>query len=234
MNIVLHFGGRFVMLCFMHRLTSTVVSFRCFNLETKHKVFLSHSGAQKCFVEQLCVDLERMGYFFPFFDKRTHSLPKGKEFAELILDAAKQCHVAVIVLSEEYLSSKWPMIELAAFHKAQNAAKEKGYQPLDMLPLFFKLSKKDLDESSIENRWMPKWKELASKDSKGRIKVDEWSAAVRALSSVNGLIFEKFGNSEVPYREAVEEAICKLSPSDLDFGTRKYVVGWNRLCEVHE
>ena len=234
MNIILEFGVMFFTLCFMHWLTSTVVFFRCFNLEPKHKVFLSHSKAQKCFVEQLCVDLERMGYFFPFFDKRNHSLPKGKKFLELILDAAKQCRVAVIVLSEEYLSSKWPMIELAAFHKAQNAAKEKGDQPLDMLPLFFKLSEKDLDESSIENRWMPKWKEHASKDSKGRIKVDEWSAAARALSPVNGLIFEKFGNSEVPYRKAVEEAICKLSPSDLDFGTRESVVGWNRLCEVHE
>ena len=37
-------------------------------LEPKHKVFLSHSGAQKDFVEQLCVDLQRLDRY-PFIDK---------------------------------------------------------------------------------------------------------------------------------------------------------------------
>jgi hypothetical protein len=76
-------------------------------LQPNHKIFLSHSGVQKDFVEQLCEDLEGCKHF-PFFDKRPSSLPKGKRFAKLILKAAQQCQMAVVVLSEDYVTSKWP------------------------------------------------------------------------------------------------------------------------------
>ena len=49
-------------------------------LKAKHKVFLSHSGSQKAFVEHLCVQLEGC-YRFPFFDKRRESLPIGENFS---------------------------------------------------------------------------------------------------------------------------------------------------------
>jgi hypothetical protein len=151
----------------------------------KHKIFLSHAGAQKAFVEQLYVDLEARGYFSTFFDQREQSLPKGKDFAPLIREAAQLCHAAVVVLSEEFLCSKWPMIELAEFHGAQQA----GNQRLNMLPVFYKLSVDDLCDRSIEDRWMPKWREYANDDK--RIDVAKWSAAVRALRKVNGVIFHK-------------------------------------------
>jgi len=46
---------------------------------SKHNVFLSHSGVQKNFVEQLCVDLQRAQQS-PFFDKH---LPRGEAFARV-------------------------------------------------------------------------------------------------------------------------------------------------------
>ncbi|KAG0568842.1 hypothetical protein KC19_6G048600 [Ceratodon purpureus] len=205
--------------------------------KTKHKIFLSHSGAEKSFVEQLCLDLERKGYSFPFFDQRSHSLPKGKNFAPLILEAAKQCHVAVIVLSEKYLTSKWPMIELSEFYEAK-----KGENPrLNVLPLFFKLSREDLDDRSIDERWMPKWKEYASLDR--RIDLHKWRKAVKALPEVNGFNFEQpnavqkgisgvLYRSEVEYRSAITQAILELSPPDLLYGTSETVVGYDRLCKM--
>ncbi|KAG0562315.1 hypothetical protein KC19_9G136400 [Ceratodon purpureus] len=202
--------------------------------KTKHKIFLSHSGAEKNFVEQLCVDLEATGYSFPFFDQRSHSLPKGKNFAALILEAAKLCHVAVVVLSETFLTSKWPMIELGEFHEAKNS----GNSSLNMLPLFFKLSVEDLDEQSISERWMPKWQEYASTDK--RIDLNLWRDAVSALPKVNGLIFEKPRarhksstgiRSEVEYRSAIVQAILRLSSPDLLYGSSESMVGYNRLCE---
>lgn len=172
------------------------------------------------------MDLEAKGYIFPFFDQSSHSLPKGKTFAPLILEAAKQCHVAVIVLSEEFLTSKWPMIELAAFHDA----KQEGNQQLTMLPLFFKISVHDLDDLAIENRWVPRWRELASTDK--RIDPKKWTAVVKALRGVNGLVYDNYGNREVAYRSAVTKEIFRLSPPDLDFGTSETVVGCDRLCKV--
>ena len=47
-------------------------------LKPKHTIFMSHSGAQKNFVEQLCEDLIRAKQA-PFFDKRPDSLPKGEK-----------------------------------------------------------------------------------------------------------------------------------------------------------
>lgn len=187
-------------------------------------------------MEQLCLDLERKGYSFPFFDQRSHSLPKGKDFAPLILEAAKQCHVAVIVLSENYLTSKWPMIELGAFYEA----KLENPRRLNVLPLFFKLSREELDDRSIEDRWMPKWKEFADLDT--RIDVHKWKKAVKSLPQVNGLIFEQSRTvmyntgasyrSEVEYRSAITQAILELSPPDLTYGTSETVVGYDRLCKV--
>ena len=86
-------------------------------LEPKHRIFLSHSGFQKEFVWHLCEALQDRGHS-PFFDKLPSSLPKGERFAELILEAAKQCEMAVVVVSEEYFTSRWPMIELHSFAEA--------------------------------------------------------------------------------------------------------------------
>jgi hypothetical protein len=194
----------------------------------KHKIFLSHAGAQKDFVEQLCEDLEARGYFYPFFDRREQSLPKGKDFAPLIKEAAQLCEVAVVVLSEEFLCSKWPMIELAEFYAAQQA----GNQRLNMLPLFYKLSVDDLRDQSIERRWMPKWREYANDDK--RIDLAKWSAAVRALRKVNGVIFHKKAMSEVAYRKDVVRSIFRLSPPELLYGSSRDMLGYSRICQVCE
>lgn len=180
-------------------------------------------------MEQLCVDLEAQGYVFPFFDQRCYSLPKGKDFVPLITAAAQQCHVAVIVLSEEFLSSKWPMIELTEFHAAQQAAKNVASRQLNMLPLFFKLQTKDLDDEVIKDRWMPIWRKHEKNDAAKRIDVHKWYEAVTALKATNGLIFQE---SEVQYRKVVVQSIMKLSPPDLLNGSSRSVVGYDRLCEV--
>jgi hypothetical protein len=194
----------------------------------RHKIFLSHSGEQKDFVAQLHVDLDARGYACTFFDQSEQSLPKGKDFAPLIKEAAQLCEVAVVVLSEEFLCSKWPMIELAEFHGAQQA----GNQRLNMLPLFYKLSVDDLRDRSIEFRWMPKWREYANDDK--TIDVAKWSAAVRVLRKVNGVIFHKNAMSEVAYRKDVVRSIFKLSPPELLYGSSRDMLGYSRICQVCE
>lgn len=193
-------------------------------LTPKHDIFLSHSGAQKPFVEQLCKDLEA-ACFYPFFDQRDDSLPKGKKFAELIFKAASQCRVAVIVLSKEFLSSKWPMLELLEFTKAIESGSNEN---LNMLPLFFKLSISDLSDEAISKTWMLEWTKLAKKDP--RVNVQKWKKAVQKLHAVNGLMFAKFGGSEANYRDAVVNAIFKLIPPVLH--NTSGVQGCDRVCEI--
>jgi len=57
-------------------------------LESKHKIFWSHSGVQKDFVEHLCKALEDRCHY-PFFDRCLDTLPKGKEFLGLIVKVAQ-------------------------------------------------------------------------------------------------------------------------------------------------
>ena len=176
-------------------------------------------------MEQLCKDLEA-ACFYPFFDQRDDSLPKGKKFAELIFKAASECRVAVIVLSKEFLSSKWPMLELLEFTKAIESGSNEN---LNMLPLFFKLSISDLSDEAISKTWMLEWTKLAKKDP--RVNVQKWKKAVQKLHAVNGLMFAKFGGSEANYRDAVVNAIFKLIPPAVLHNTSG-VQGCDRVCEV--
>ena len=194
--------------------------------QPKHKIFLSHSGAQKDFVRQLCKDLEAETYF-PFFDQRSSSLLKGKKFAPEIIAAAQQCNVAVVVLSEEYLTSKWPMLELVEFVKAMKS----GDNPkLELFPLFYKISVDDLSAKSFEQRWKYAWANIA-KDDPDRFNLSWCTKALRELRGSNGLKFQDFQYSEVSYREAIVKEISLLLPPDLLDDTSD-VIGYDRLCKV--
>lgn len=105
-------------------------------------------------------------------------MPKGEKFPTLIFDAAKKCQVAVVVLSTEYLSSRWPMLELVEFVRARRENKS-----LKLFPLIYKAKVDDLSDESILIKWRPKWMKVAGGDS--RVNLDDWAAAVRELRGVN-------------------------------------------------
>lgn len=178
-------------------------------LQGKHKIFLSHSGAQKNFVEDLCVQLENVNRF-PFFDQRIDSLPLGERFPDAIFRAAKQCQVAVAVLSEEFFTSKWPMLELVAFMEEQKLGVNKG---LKILPLFFKISLTELKDSTRRNKWFSLWEGWARAD--GRIKIDRWKYALEELPKFNGIGYVEQGEGDSSYRNKVAEALCELVQPDV-------------------
>ncbi|KAG0556952.1 hypothetical protein KC19_11G090300 [Ceratodon purpureus] len=167
-------------------------------LKTKHTMFLSHSGAQKGFVEQLCEDLERAKQV-PFFDKRPDSLPKGEKFAQLIFQAARQCPLAIVVVSEEYFTrSKWPMLELGAFVQTGKCT---------ILPLFLGITCKQFGDVKRREEWFRRWSEWAQEDP--RIQVDVWKEALRDLDGRNGLEFSE-ALGEVAYRKEVVATACTI------------------------
>lgn len=187
-------------------------------------IFLSHSGSQKAFVEQLYWDLCNRGHTV-FFDKSSDSLPRGKAFPELIVEAARQCVVAVVVLSEQYLMSKWPMLELVAFADAQSTCNPSLY----ILPLFYKLNVGDLNDVQSLSRWKTEWQRLAAIDA--RVNPNKCEDALRILNRNNGEQFSEHGESEVSYRKAIVRSLYKLSRPYLKY-YRPPMVGRSRLSQV--
>ena len=193
-------------------------------LKAYHKIFLSHSGAQKEFVDQLCVDLESR-HRFPFFDRRPSSLPKGEMFPGHIKAAVAQCEMMVVVVSEEYFTSKWPMIELNGFVQAS-----KGKDNLKkILPLFYGLNVKEFSESDKQKKWFTKWEEMAKDDN--RIEVDEWKESLKGLPAFNGLVYDRHLKEVVAYRKEIVSNICKAIPSCNRYD-ESHVQGRSKLCQV--
>lgn len=166
-------------------------------------------------MEQLYWDLENRGHTV-FFDKNLDSLPKGREFPELIVQEAMHCEVAVVVLSYEYLTSKWPMLELMAFVEAQRTRK------LYILPVFYKLNVEDLKDME---RWKWEWQRLGALDA---LKCEK---ALTVLARINGEQFSEYGNSEVRYRKAIVASLYHLSRPYLKYCSPP-MVGRSRLRQV--
>ncbi|KAG0562531.1 hypothetical protein KC19_9G153800 [Ceratodon purpureus] len=196
-------------------------------LQPKHKVFLSHSGFQKGFVEHLCVELEGC-YRFPFFDKRRESLPIGEDFPRHIFDAIGQCHVGVVILSDEFITSKWPMMELVAMHERVLDDVEKGKSNFKVIPVFFRTSPKDLNNHGKCSEWLSCWQELAKENSK-RVQVGKWEAALKYLQKLNGVVYEGYG--EVKLVKEIVDEICKVVPAEIKMED-SHIQGRSRICNI--
>ncbi|KAG0598142.1 hypothetical protein M758_12G049500 [Ceratodon purpureus] len=194
------------------------------NFEAKHKVFLSHSGAQKDFVEQLRVDLERCDRY-PFFDKRRSSLPIGEKFPKLIFDAIEQCRVGVVVLSKEFFTkSKWPMLELNAMVKEF----KKPSSRIKIIPIFYLISVAEFKDIEIQNQWTLQWKKWSGKDH--RIDLEEWKDALKVLASINSLVMKR-GCGDVQFRDEIVVEVCGLVTPETRWDD-SHVQGRSRSCKV--
>jgi hypothetical protein len=191
-------------------------------LEPKHKIFMSHNGAQKLFVEYLCMELERC-LRYPFFDIREDSLPIGEKFPGHIFSAIQQCHVGVVILSREFLTSKWPMMELVAM-----VEEAKGRDNFKLIPIFLHISPIELSNIGNVEHWRGDWKDLALKNP-GRIEVEKWEVAVKYLHSLNGLV--KGGSREFDFLKSVVDRICAIVPAELKLEDSN-IQGKSRLCKV--
>lgn len=194
------------------------------DFEPKHKVFLSHSGAQKDFVEQLCIDLERCDRY-PFFDKRRSSLPVGMKFPKLLFAAIQQCEVGVVVLSEEFFSeTKWPMLELVEMVRSSKRLEAS----IIIVPVFFGISRELCRKLESQKRWISKWKEWAETDK--TIDIEEWKLALKIFGSTTSLSLKA---GEVSLRKEVVDAVCDLVLPESRWDDSN-VEGKDRLCKVRK
>ncbi|GLJ27276.1 hypothetical protein SUGI_0535420 [Cryptomeria japonica] len=161
-------------------------------------VFLCHSGKQKIPVRELHKELTNKGVSC-FFDDDPQSLPLAEKFPARIFGAAKKCRIAVLVISKNFIHSKWPMQELSAFFKAKSSGKNPH---MKILPLFFMISPKSLSEITEDNQ---AWKDLGMS---AKIRV-EWHGALKKVRSIKGLVFKEVEDL-VGFRDKVVKAICSL------------------------
>jgi hypothetical protein len=189
-----------------------------------HSIFLSHSGAQKSFVEQLCVDIKRYDRY-PFLDKRRDSLAIGCHFPKVIFDAIEKCRVGVVVLSEEFFSrSKWPMLELVAM------VKRRTHDPtFIIMPVFLHMKRAECRNKVNHNRWLTQhWQGWAKEDNK--IDLNKWQEALEVFGPINGVsVNDKL--DEVKCRGEVVEALCKEVPPRTRWDD-SHVQGRSRMCSV--
>jgi hypothetical protein len=199
---------------------------RNYALQPKHKIFLSHSGAhsgaQKGFVEQLCVDLERCDRH-PFLDKRRDSLPIGSNFPSLIFQAIEQCQVGVVVLSQEFFTSKWPMLELVAMTNVKK--RNPGFV---IMPVLLGISLSQCRDLDNHRKWLSIWRAWAESDN--RIDMKDWENALHLFGPTNALIYNP-DLGELDFREEIVEAICQLVPPETRMED-SYIQGRSRLCKV--
>ncbi|XP_059066515.1 disease resistance protein L6-like [Cryptomeria japonica] len=183
----------------------------------KFDVFLSHSGKQKNFVRQLHRDLTNLGVSC-FFDEDPQSLPIAEDFPPRIFEAARACRLAVLLLSREFLESKWPLLEASTFMKARHTNPN-----LQILPLYFMILPEGLKEITSDNE---KWKGI----EKSKEKRAEWHQALTAMRRIKGLMFSEGGN-ELEFRDKiVKEVSCRLLKQ-----SRRYhlpcMQGEERMCQ---
>ncbi|XP_059065928.1 disease resistance-like protein DSC2 isoform X1 [Cryptomeria japonica] len=183
----------------------------------KFDVFLSHSGKQKNFVRQLHRDLTNVGVSC-FFDEDPQSLPIGEDFPPRIFEAAKTCRVAVLLLSKEFLESKWPMLEASTFVKARHT--NPSFQ---ILPLYFMIAPEALKQITVDNE---KWKGFGISEET-RV---EWHKALNVIRPINALKFSEGGN-ELEFRDKiVREVSCRLLKQSRRYHV-PFMQGEERMCQ---
>jgi hypothetical protein len=193
-------------------------------LEKKHKVFLSHSGKDKAFVSHLDHRL-RSVHHYPFFDMREDSLPLGDKIADIIFQASKQCRLAIVVVSDDFFMSKWPMLELASFVEAKDGVNHE----MKILPLFYRLTVAEFKDPERQRVWFEKWERLKEFDE--RVDKLSWKNALRVLGGHNGAVYCGTGQTEDEFIENIIELVFRFVPPDILYDD-SHVKGATHLRKV--
>lgn len=151
------------------------------DLDSLPWIFLSHSGRQKPFVTKLYHALLHAKHR-PFFDMDTAvSLPSGLDYPSRIFQACQACKMGVIVLSEDYVRTLWPMIELQ--HLVRHGRSSNRF----IYPLFYNLQPSDLSDPNNLARWEECWAKQAAerKWEEKLLKVQEYMASCGCEIHIN-------------------------------------------------
>ncbi|CAN6555691.1 unnamed protein product [Malus baccata var. baccata] len=145
----------------------------------KYDVFLSFRGVdtRKGFVSHLYHELCKCQGISTFFDDR--ELEGGTSISLELLTAIKESHIAIVVLSPNYASSKWCLNELTTilqFMEARNS----------VLPVFYETDPSDVgnQRGCFAKAFLEHEEKLISIEDKK--KVVQWKADLKRVSKICG------------------------------------------------
>lgn len=161
-------------------------------------LFLSHSGKQKPFVRRLYHALHSCGHISTFLDER--SLLPAAPYPPDLEKNARGCNVGVLVLSADFLTSKWPMLELQIM-------KESPSQP-KLMPLFYLINPDDLKQASdCFTKCRAKWQDIVERDPS--VDISTWADNLVSLRHIGGVVYHA-NDDEDQYIKQVCQKICTI------------------------
>ncbi|XP_028965093.1 TMV resistance protein N-like [Malus domestica] len=145
----------------------------------KYDVFLSFRGVdtRKGFVSHLYHELWECQGITTFFDDQ--ELEEGTSIPLELLSAIKESHIAIVVLSPNYASSKWCLDELTTILQCMEARNS-------VLPVFY-----ETDPSNVGNQRGSFAKAFAEHEEKftsteEKKKVTQWREDLKKVSKISG------------------------------------------------
>ena len=143
----------------------------------KFDVFLSFCGVdtRKNFIDHLYTALKQKGIITFRDDEK---LERGKYISQELLKAIERSKYAIIVLSENYASSRWCLIELAKIVECIKETK------LIVLPVFYYV-----DPSDVRNQTVTFAEFFAKHERDPKVSVKDvqvWKGALREVGNISG------------------------------------------------
>ncbi|KAF5445686.1 hypothetical protein F2P56_034722 [Juglans regia] len=189
-----------------------------------YDVFLSFRGedTRQNFTAHLLEALVRKKIHTYIDDK----LPRGGEISEELLKAIESSRISIVVLSEDYASSRWCLDELIKILEC----KDREHAQQKVLPVFYHVNPTEVRHQSESF-------EIALAKLKDRIKdeskVERWKAALKKVACLSGFTLRDRIEPEL-IEEIVREVSKVVKPKYLN-DIAKHPVGMeSRVHDVHD
>ncbi|XP_024176868.1 TMV resistance protein N-like isoform X1 [Rosa chinensis] len=187
----------------------------------KYDVFLSFRGedTRKGFTDHLYDKLQWRG-ITTFRDDP--ELEKGTAISSELLSAIEQSRFAVVVLSPNYASSTWCLLELS---KIFECMEERG----TILPIFY-----EVEPSHVRHQrgsFAEAFDEHEEKLGEGNKEVEGWRDALTKVANLAGWTSKNYRYETELIREIVQALWSKVHPSLTVFGSSEKLVGMDTKLE---
>nr|AEE43932.1 TIR-NBS-LRR resistance protein muRdr1H [Rosa multiflora] len=187
----------------------------------KYDVFLSFRGedTRKGFTGFLYHELQRQG-IRTFRDDP--QLERGTVISPELLTAIEQSRFAIVVLSPNFASSTWCLLELS---KILECMEERGR----ILPIFY-----EVDPSHVRHQrgsFAEAFQEHEEKFGVGNKKVEGWRDALTKVAGLAGWTSKDYRYETELIREIVQALWSKLHPSLTVFGSSEKLFGMDSKLE---
>ncbi|XP_039169215.1 disease resistance protein RUN1-like [Eucalyptus grandis] len=188
---------------------------------SQYDVFLSFRGSdtRKAFTDHLYNSLVNIGIVPICVFRDDNNIPIGKEFGSYILDAITCSRILILIISENYASSKWCLRELIHIMDCSKSTSH------IVLPIFYKVNPSHVRylKGSFGEAFHSSKEHFDEKD------IQEGQRALSEVSYLNGWESEKFANGHEGelVKKVIKTVLDKLG-RDFQLNVTKHLVG---ICD---